>query len=149
MIAVGDRAPEFELPASDGKRVSLSQFAGQKNVVLFFYPKDNTPGCTVEACTFRDQYQDFTDAGAEVIGISSDSVESHQQFAGKHRLPMILLSDAGGGVRKSYGIPSTLGILPGRVTFIVDKAGLVRHVFNSQLRVKQHVAESLEILRTL
>ncbi|HZS41851.1 MAG TPA: peroxiredoxin [Polyangia bacterium] len=149
MIGVGDRAPDFELTAGGGQKVRLSQFLGQKNVVLFFYPKDDTPGCTVEACTFRDRYQDFADAGAELIGISSDSVESHQSFAGKHQLPMTLLSDAGGEVRKRYGIRSTFGLLPGRATFIVDKQGVVRHVFESQLRVKRHVQESLEVLRTL
>jgi thioredoxin-dependent peroxiredoxin len=149
MIAVGERAPDFELSDGGGKHVRLSQFNGQKNVVLFFYPKDDSPGCTVEACTFRDRYQDFADAGAELIGISSDSVESHAHFAGKHRLPMTLLSDVNGEVRKRYGIKATFGLLPGRATFIVDKSGVVRHVFESQLRVKKHVQESLDILRTL
>jgi thioredoxin-dependent peroxiredoxin len=149
MIGVGDRAPDFELTAGSGGTVRLSQFQGKKNVVLFFYPKDDTPGCTVEACTFRDRYQDFADAGAELIGVSSDSVESHQRFAGKHQLPMTLLSDGGGEVRKRWGIRSTFGLLPGRVTFIVDKEGVVRHVFESQLRVKRHVQESLEVLRKL
>ena len=148
-IKVGDHAPDFELEAASGQKVRLSDFRGKKNVVLFFYPKDDTPGCTVEACTFRDRYQDFADAGAELIGISSDSVESHQRFAGKHRLPMTLLSDRDGEVRKRYGIRATFGLLPGRATFIIDRAGVVRHVFESQLRVKRHVQESLEVLRTI
>ncbi len=149
MIQVGDRAPDFELPDGGGKTVRLSEFQGKKNVVLFFYPKDDSPGCTVEACTFRDRYQDFADAGAELIGISSDSVESHASFAGKHRLPMTLLSDSRGEVRKRYGVKATLGILPGRATFIVDKGGVVRHVFESQVRVKKHVQESLDVLERL
>lgn len=149
MVQVGERAPDFELPDGGGKTVRLSEFQGKKNVVLFFYPKDDSPGCTVEACTFRDRYQDFADAGAELIGISSDSVESHASFAGKHRLPMTLLSDSRGEVRKRYGIKATLGILPGRATFIVDKSGVVRHVFESQVRVKKHVQESLDVLKRL
>jgi thioredoxin-dependent peroxiredoxin len=148
-VAIGAPAPDFTLPALRGGTVRLSDFAGKKNVVLFFYPKDLSPGCTVEACTFRDAYQDFVDAGAEVIGISSDSVESHAAFADKHRLPMQFVTDADGAVRAQYGVKSTLGLLAGRETFIIDKAGVVRHVFRSQLRVKQHVAESLAILKTL
>jgi thioredoxin-dependent peroxiredoxin len=147
--AVGQRAPEFALPALRGGEVKLSDFVGKKNVVLFFYPKDSSPGCTVEACTFRDAYEDFVAAGAEVIGISSDSLASHQAFAGKHNLPMQFVTDEGGKVRAQYGVKSTLGLLAGRETFIIDKAGIVRHVFRSQLRVKQHVAESLEVLKRL
>ncbi len=148
-IAVGQSAPDFTLPALKGGAVTLSDFVGKKNVVLFFYPKDMTPGCTVEACTFRDAYEDFVAAGAEVIGISADSVESHQQFASKHQLPMQLLTDADGQVRSRYGVKSTLGMFPGRETFIIDKGGVVRHVFRSQLRVKKHVEESLQILKSL
>jgi peroxiredoxin Q/BCP len=148
-IAVGQKAPDFRLPSLRGGEVALSDFLGKKNVVLFFYPKDNTAGCTVEACTFRDAYEDFVGAGAEVIGVSSDSVDSHASFAAKHNLPMQLLSDAGGKVRALYGVKSTLGILPGRETFIIDKSGVVRHVFRSQVRVKQHVADSLAVLQSL
>src|SRR4051794_5645668 len=148
-VQVGDRAPDFRLPALRGGELALSDFRGKKNVVLFFYPRDESPGCTVEACTFRDSYESFVEAGAEVIGISSDSLDAHTSFATRHRLPMQLVSDAGGKVRAQYGVKSTLGILPGRETFIVDKEGIVRHVFRSQLRVKNHVAESLAVLRTL
>jgi peroxiredoxin Q/BCP len=116
-------------------------------VVLYFYPKDDTPGCTKEACTFRDQYQDFQDAGAAVLGVSSDSSESHRKFAAKHRLPFTLLADRGGQVRKRYGVPATLGLLPGRVTFVIDAAGVVRHVFNSQLDATRHVGEALGVLQ--
>lgn len=148
-VKVGDVAPDFRLPALRGGEVALSDFRGKKNVVLFFYPKDDSPGCTVEACTFRDAYEDFVEAGAEVIGISSDSVDSHAAFAGKHRLPMQLVADVGGAVRAAYGVKSTLGLLPGRETFIIDKDGVVRHVFRSQLRFKNHVAESLAVLHAL
>ena len=148
-VKVGDVAPDFRLPALRGGEVALSDFRGKKNVVVFFYPKDETMGCTVEACTFRDAYEDFVAAGAEVIGISSDSIESHASFAARHQLPMQLCSDAGGQVRAQWGVRSTLGMLPGRETFIVDREGVVRHVFRSQVRVKAHVADSLAVLRSL
>jgi len=148
-LKVGDRAPDFRLPALRGGEIALSDFLGKKNVVLFFYPKDETPGCTVEACTFRDAYEDFRDAGAEVIGISSDSVESHEAFAAHHHLPMQLLADAGGRVRAAFGVKASLGLFDGRETFLIDKQGIIRHVFRSQIRVKQHVEESLAVLSRL
>jgi peroxiredoxin Q/BCP len=146
-VAVGDRAPDFTLADAEGKPVSLADFRGKRAVVLYFYPKDDTPGCTKEACSFRDSYEEFTQAGAEVIGVSSDSGSSHQGFAKKHRLPFTLLSDPGGAVRKKYGVPATLGLLPGRVTFVIDREGVVRHVFNSQLAATRHVSEALSALR--
>ncbi len=147
-LAVGDPAPDFELPDAAGRPVKLSDWRGQKAVVLYFYPKDDTPGCTKEACTFRDSYEDFQEAGAEVIGVSSDSGASHQAFAKKHRLPFTLLSDASGALRKKYGVPATLGLLPGRVTFVIDREGIVRHVFSSQLAPAQHVREALDVIRS-
>jgi peroxiredoxin Q/BCP len=146
-VEVGVMAPDFTLPALRGGQVTLSDFRGQKNVVLFFYPRDLSPGCTVEACTFRDAYEDFVEAGAEVIGVSSDSLDKHATFAQRHNLPMQLLTDAGGVVRDRYGVKRTLGLIDGRETFIIDKAGVVRHVFRSQLRVKSHVEEALAVLR--
>ena len=148
-VRVGDQAPDFVLPDRTGKMVRLSEFRDHKAVVLYFYPKDDTPGCTKESCAFRDSYQDFQDAGAEVIGVSSDSAESHGRFAAKHRLPFTLLADQGSQVRKRYGVPATLGLLPGRVTFVIDRGGIVRHVFNSQFQATQHVSEALEALRAL
>ncbi len=148
-VKVGDRAPDFTLPSLTGEPVSLASFAGKKDIVLYFYPKDQTPGCTAEACAFRDSYEVFQEAGAEVIGISSDSEKSHQQFATQHRLPFILLSDLGGVVRKHYGVPTTFGLIPGRVTYIVDKQGIVRHIFSSQFAPQKHVDEALKVLRTL
>lgn len=148
-VKVGDTAPDFTLLSQDGTPVSLKDFNGKKSVVLYFYPKDDTPGCTAESCAFRDSYEVFQDAGAEVIGISSDSSTSHQQFASKYNLPFILLSDTGNQVRKLYGVPSTLGILPGRVTYVINPNGVVQHIFNSQLNFKGHIEESLKTLQTL
>ncbi|QQE64370.1 peroxiredoxin [Leptolyngbya sp. BL0902] len=148
-IRVGDLAPDFTLPNQSGQPVTLSDFRGKKAVVLYFYPKDDTPGCTIESCTFRDSYNDFQTTGAEVIGISSDSPTSHQQFAAKHNLPFTLVSDEGSKVRNAYGVPSTLGLLPGRVTYIIDLEGKVRHIFNSQFNPKAHVSEAMKVLQTL
>jgi peroxiredoxin Q/BCP len=145
-VKVGDPAPDFVLPDANGRQVRLGDFRGRP-VVLYFYPKDDTPGCTREACSFRDQHQDFQDAGAEVLGVSSDSSESHRRFAARHRLPFRLLADRGGEVRRLYGVPATLGLLPGRVTFVIDGEGVVRHVFNSQLAATRHVEEALGVLR--
>jgi thioredoxin-dependent peroxiredoxin len=148
-VAVGDRAPEFALPNANGETVRLSDFVGKKNVVLYFYPKDESAGCTAEACAFRDSYQDFKDAGAEVIGVSNNSVQSHQGFATHHRLPFVLLSDQSGVVRKLYGVPAWMGFIPGRVTYVIDKDGIVRHVFNSATNMNAHIRESLQTLRAM
>ncbi len=149
-VEVGSKAPELTLRSQSGEEVSLASFRGNKSVVLFFYPKDETPGCTAEACSFRDSYDAFAEAGAEVIGISADSEESHQQFATHHRLPMTLLSDPKGVARAAFGVKGALlGLLPGRVTFVIDREGIVRHVFSSQLRATKHVDEALSVLRKL
>jgi len=146
-IRAGDVAPDFTLPSQDGSQVTLKALLGKGPVVLYFYPKDDTPGCTAEACSFRDAYEDFKEAGAEVVGISSDSAGAHKDFVEKHRLPFVLVSDEGAKVRKRYGVPSTLGLFPGRVTYVIDAAGVVRHVFNSQMNPTRHVREALEVLR--
>ena len=145
-IRVGEKAPDFTLPSQAGEMVRLGDFLG-KLVVLFFYPKDNTLGCTKEVCAFRDDFEQFGKLDAEVIGISSDSVESHRAFAQKHGLPFALLSDEGGKVRKLYGVPNTLGLFPGRVTYIIDEQGVVRYIFSSQLGVERHVQEAINALR--
>src|SRR5260370_19129542 len=111
---------------------------GQRSVVLYFYPKDETPGCTIEARAFRDSYAVFTNAGAEVIGISADSVRAHRRFAARNALPFLLLSDRDGAVRERYGVEKTLGLLPGRVTFVIDQGGAVRHIFSSPLQLQPH-----------
>lgn len=146
-IAVGDKAPDFKLRDQNGNTVSLADYRGKKAVVLYFYPKDETPGCTKEACSFRDSYEDFVKAGAEVIGVSGDSVGKHQAFAEHHRLPFTLLADEGNALRKAYGVPSTLWILPGRVTYVIDRQGIIQHVFDSQLQATRHIDEALVVVR--
>ncbi|MGH9389435.1 MAG: peroxiredoxin [Vicinamibacteria bacterium] len=146
-VGVGDRAPDFKLEAHNGEKVSLTDYRGKKTVVLYFYPKDETPGCTKEACRFRDSYEDFVKAGAVVIGASGDSPASHRAFAEKRHLPFLLVSDEDRSLRKAYGVPKALGLIPGRVTYVIDRDGIVRHVFNSMLQAERHVSEALDILR--
>ncbi|MGE5533081.1 MAG: peroxiredoxin [Bacillota bacterium] len=148
-VKVGDKAPDFTLPSQMGDNVTLSEYLGKKNVVLYFYPKDESPGCTREACTFRDNYEELANLGAEVLGVSSQSVESHKSFANHYGLPFLLLSDIGNKVRELYGVPATMGIIPGRVTFIIDKTGVVRHVFVSQTQAQKHVEEAKKTLMNL
>ncbi len=148
-VSIGDRAPDFTLESQSGGTVRLGDFIGKKIIVLYFYPKDGTPGCTAEACSFRDNYEVFQKAGAEVIGISSDTVESHGAFVVKHGLQFILLSDKDQAVRKLYGVPSTLGLLPGRVTYVIDKKGVVRHIFSSQFNATKHISEALGVIQSL
>jgi peroxiredoxin Q/BCP len=148
-VNVGDKAPDFTLPSQMGDNVTLSEYFGKKNVVLYFYPKDETTGCTREACTFRDSYEVFTKLGAEVLGVSGQSVESHKSFASHHGLPFLLLSDADNKVRHLYGVPATMGIIPGRVTYIIDKKGIVRHIFNSQYQPEKHVEEAKQVLEKI
>lgn len=147
-IKVGEKAPDFTLPSQTGDMVSLSDFKDKNFIVLYFYPKDYTLGCTAEACSFRDNYQDFKDAGAEVIGVSIDSSESHSKFAASYNLPFILLSDKNGKTKEDYGVnPSFLGLIQGRVTFVIDKQGIVRYIFSSQLQPAKHIEKSLEIIK--
>lgn len=139
-------APDFELPALSGKTVRLSDFRGKQCVVVFFYPKDDTPGCTAESCAFRDRYDLFKEKGAAVIGISSDSLSAHERFVSRYKLPFVLLSDTGGKVRAEWGVPSTLGIFPGRVSYVIDKKGIIRGIYDSQLDPSGHVDKALKVL---
>ena len=148
-VKVGDIAPDFTLQNQDGEPTKLSDFKEKSNVVLFFYPKDFSPGCTTQACHFRDNYEDFTDLGAVVIGISGDSAESHKKFLDEYLFPFTLLSDKGDTVRKLYGATKGFGLLPGRYTFIIDKAGVIKHIFTSETNMKKHIDESLRILRQI
>jgi peroxiredoxin Q/BCP len=149
-VKVGDKAPEFSLPDQEGKTVSLRDFAGKRSVILYFYPKDDVGVCKKEACSFRDQYQKFQDAGAEVLGVSSDSVKSHSHFVARRNLPFKLLSDKHGTVRKLYGIsPALAGLLPGRVTFVIDKQGVVRNTFDPFMHADKHVLDSIEALKEI
>jgi peroxiredoxin Q/BCP len=148
-VKVGDKAQDFTLPSQMGDNVTLSEFFGKKNIVLYFYPKDESLGCTREACSFRDSYEELTNLGAEVLGVSGQSVESHKSFATHYGLPFILLSDKDNKVRELYGVPSTMGIIPGRVTYIIDKQGIVRHIFSSQTQAERHVEEAKRTLEEL
>lgn len=148
-LKVGDRAPEFSLPAPNGKTIALADFRGKKTVVLYFYPKDETPGCTAEACEFRDNHGSFMKAGAEVLGVSMDSVGSHESFAQHHSLPFTLLSDVGGKTHEAYNVKKVLGLLPGRVTYVIDRDGVIQHVFDSSIRMGAHVTTALDIVRKL
>jgi peroxiredoxin Q/BCP len=149
-VKVGDKAPDFTLPSQMGDNVTISEYFGKKNVVLYFYPKDETPGCIKEACTFRDSYEELANLGAEVLGVSGQSVASHKSFATHYGLPFILLSDQDNTVRKLYDVPSSgLGLIPGRVTYIIDKQGIVRHIFNSQTQAPRHVEEAKKALEEI
>lgn len=147
-LTIGDQAPDFLRVDQEGDPVQLSQLRGRK-VVLYFYPKDETPGCTVEACGFRDAYESFVNAGAVIIGVSRDAPSSHRTFADQHRLPFHLLSDESGELRRLYQVRPTLGVLPGRETFVIDREGVVRHVFRSQLHHRKHVKEALAAVQAL
>lgn len=146
-ISIGSPLPPFRLPDQDGNIIKSSEIVGSRPLVLYFYPKDDTPGCTAQACSFRDSYQDFIDVGAQVVGISSDDAATHKAFAEKHRLPFTLLSDHDGKYRREMGVPSDLlGLLPGRVTYVIDQHGIIRHIFKSLLNVNRHISEALAAL---
>ena len=147
-LASGDRAPQIALVDAQGVERRSEALAG-KALVLFFYPKDDTPGCTMEACAFRDSYADLQALGAEVWGVSGDDAASHRRFASKHRLPFPLLVDKGNALRKAFGVPAVLGLLPGRVTYVIDGAGVIRHVLNNLLDGPAHRREALAVLRQL
>lgn len=147
ILQKGEDAPDLALPDQDGESVNLSSLWAEGPLILFFYPQDHTLGCTQQACAFRDGYAELQRAGAEVVGISSDDASSHRRFREEHRLPYRLLSDEEGKARKAYGVKKTLGVLPGRVTFVIDRGGTVLSVFNSQLQFRQHFRQALRTLR--
>jgi len=147
---IGDRAPSFSLPGPDGAPVTLEELRARGTVVLYFYPRDSTAGCTVEACSFRDAHADFVAAGALVVGVSRDDQASHQRFASEHRLPFLLLSDPTGETHARYGVRRMMGgLLSDRITFVIDRGGVVRGVFNSLLRFSAHARSALEVVRAL
>jgi peroxiredoxin Q/BCP len=145
----GDLAPTISLRLHDGQTVPLADLYRDRAVVLFFYPKDGTTVCTKEACAFRDAYEDFVALGASVVGVSGDSAASHQGFASQHRLPYLLATDEDGALRRAFGVPKTLGLIPGRVTYVIDRQGIIRHTFSGQLASDRHVREALDAVRTL
>jgi len=148
-VQVGDPAPDFTWAAQSGEQVRLSDFRGHQVVVLFFYPKDGRAICTKEVCAFRDAYDQFAEAGAVVMGVSRDSAERHNAFSNRHNLPFSLLSDTDGSLRTAFGVPKTLGLLPGRVTYVIDKEGVVRLVFSAPMTADRHVSEALRVVGEL
>ena len=149
ILKVGDKMPIFGAKDQDGNDFYIESVLYKKLLVIYFYPKDETPGCTKQACSFRDEYEDIKNAGAEVIGISGDSVKSHKKFAQNHKLPYILLSDNDKSIRKLFGVPTMmLGLIPGRVTYVVDLKGIVQMVYNS-MDASQHIPKSLEAIQKL
>ncbi|QGA69207.1 peroxiredoxin [Sulfolobus sp. E11-6] len=147
MVKVGDKAPLFDGISDNGEKISLSDFIGKHNIVLYFYPKDDTPGCTREACAFRDNWDLLKDYDVVVIGVSSDDIESHKRFKEKYKLPFILISDPDKKIRELYGAKGF--ILPARVTFVIDKKGIIRHIYNSQTNPANHVNEALKALKQI
>lgn len=146
-LKVGDRIPHFELLNQHGELFNSKTVLGVKPLVVYFYPKDETPGCTAEACSFRDHYEEFLDSGAEVIGISSDGVKSHQKFAARHKLPFVLLSDSKKKVQRLFKLPKILfGLYTKRITFVIDKTGLVSYV-HSSLMPDTHIKKALQQLK--
>lgn len=148
-LKIGDFAPDFVLKNQHGELVKFSEFRQNKAVVLYFYPKDDTPGCTMEARCFRDNYEVFRDLGAEVVGVSSDSISSHMRFADRHKLPFTLLSDSSSKVRKMYGVANTMMLIPGRVTFVIDHRGIIRSMFSSQFNAVKHIQEAIDTLKDI
>lgn len=148
VLKVGDQVPSFSLLDQDGKMFDIKDFVGKENLVIYFYPKDDTPGCTKQACSFRDSFSQFETLNATVIGISSDSVESHREFADKYQLQFSLLSDTEGKVRALFGVKNdVLGLIPGRVSYIVDKNGVIISIYNNQFGSVKHIENALEVLR--
>jgi peroxiredoxin Q/BCP len=146
-ISIGDTIPDFKLTDQNGNEFDSASVKGKQNLVIYFYPKNFTPGCTKEACSFRDSYEDFKSLGATVIGVSSDSKKSHERFAKKYNLPFVLLSDENGKVKRKFGVKNNLlGLLPGRETYVVDKNGIVIYVFNS-INAERHIKKALEALQ--
>ena len=148
-LQTGDKIPEFSAKDNNGNDFESSSIVGKKPVVFYFYPKDNTPGCTAQACSFRDQYEDFKDLGAEVVGISSDSIASHEKFVQQYQLPFILLSDNDKKIRKLFGVkPDLLGLIPGRATYVVDKNGIIQFIFDS-MNATNHIPKALETIKKM
>lgn len=145
---VGQIAPNFSLLDQNRQQVTLADYRGQ-NVVLFFYPKDHSPVCTAEACAFRDSYEAFCEAGAVVIGISADSPETHQSFVKRNRLPYALLSDSDSSVHQLYGAKTMFGLMNNRVTFVIDREGIIRHRYADMMNGAIHITETLKILKDL
>jgi peroxiredoxin Q/BCP len=148
-IQVGERAPDFSVETHTGAKVSLSDYRGKQAVVLYFYPRDNTSVCTAQACAFRDSYADFSKYGAVVLGVSGDSAERHRAFAEKQELPYLLVADEDGSLRKAYGVSNRLGLIPRRVTFVIDREGVVRSVYEAMFEANSHIEGARKVVKEL
>lgn len=149
-IEIGDKCPNFEYKLADGSVSSIAEQIGNKNIVIYFYPKDFTPGCTKEACAFRDNYEVFQELNCEVIGVSGDSESAHDRFAKKHQLPYPLVADTNKKIRNAFGVPKNLfGLIPGRVSYIVDKTGTIRGIFNSLTDPFGHINNGIQLVKEL
>ena len=147
-LEIGDKLPAFSLSDQNGEIFSSTDYIGKTAMVIYFYPKDDTSGCTKEACKFRDNYENFTDLDVKIVGISGDSIESHKNFADKYNLPFTLLADTQNEVRKLFGVPGTLfGAIPGRVTYVIDKEGKVIQIYNSMIKAENHIDIALKALK--
>lgn len=149
VLKEGDKVPSFTLLDQDGKLFDIDDYVGKENLVIYFYPKDDTPGCTKQACSFRDSFSEFENLKAKVIGISSDSVESHRKFADKYQLQFSLLADTEGSVRSLFGVKNdVLGLIPGRVSYIIDRNGVIVSIYNNQFGAAKHIEKAIEVLKT-
>ena len=149
-LKVGDKVPQFSLPDENGQVIDSDDLLYQGPLVLYFYPKDDTPGCTVEACSFRDEYEVFGKYGARVVGVSADGSESHLKFKQKYRLPFTLLSDKNRKLQRLFGVKKNfLGLIDGRATYVIDRKGVIRHTFAAQLQPKKHIKEALEVIKRI
>jgi len=147
-LKVGDKIPAFSLLDQDGNTFNSSTVIGKQSTIIYFYPKDDTPGCTKEACKFRDEFEVFTDLNTKVIGISSDDVASHKKFAEKYNLPFILLADTSKKVRRLFGVPkSMMGLIPGRVTYVINAKGVIIYIFEKQFGAEKHISEAIKALK--
>ncbi len=149
MLKVGDKAPDFELEDQDGRKIKLLQWKGTSSLILYFYPKDDTPGCTAQSCSFRDHYEELQKLDVKIVGVSSDSTESHKRFVEKYKLPFTLLSDPKGEARKLYDVKKTFGLIPARVSFIINPKGMITYAYSSQINIQKHVDDALTQLRGL
>lgn len=148
-LKIGDKVPHFTAKDTNGENFDSKSIVGRQAVVLYFYPKDDTKVCTDQACSFRDQYEDFKELGAEIIGVSGDTITAHKKFSTKYKLPFILLSDSSKKLRKLFGVPSDLfGLIPGRVTYVIDNNGILVYIFNS-MSGKIHITKALAFLKKM
>jgi thioredoxin-dependent peroxiredoxin len=144
-LSVGDKIVSFKLPNQNGEEISIEDILGKSNIVIYFYPKDNSLSCTKEACGFRDMYEAYLEHDVVVLGVSSDSVSTHKKFHTKNHLNFDVLSDKNSKVRALFGVPSKLWVIPGRVTYVINKKGVIVKIYDSLFNPSKHIKETLDI----